>query len=161
MNWFLNFLIRNVIEREIKREKVQMKPTFKGAAFQSHRWFYYDLLVASSFYYSLLCFWCECEPRSHGWGVLSCCSCLLFYRLTHGSFAGPHLRGAPSCSENYLKQHELVSASSQQTAPVSCLTLHSTGPCPLYWPPPPSPPLQGNNAPYWSDEAETFLLSVT
>ena len=100
------------------------------------RLFYYDLLVASSFYYSLLCFWCECEPRSHGWGVLSCCSCLLFYRLTHGSFAGPHLRGAPVCPENYLKQHELVSASSQQTVPVSCLALHSTGPCPLYCPPP-------------------------
>ena len=60
------------------------------------RLFYYDLLVASSFYYSLLWFWCECEPRSHGWGVLSCCSCLLFYRLTHGSFAGPHLRVAPT-----------------------------------------------------------------
>ena len=26
MNWFLNLLDRNVIEREIKREKVQVKP---------------------------------------------------------------------------------------------------------------------------------------
>ena len=70
------------------------------------RLFYYDLLVASSFYCSLLWFWCECEPRSAGWSVFSCCSCLLFYRLTHGSSDGPHLRVAPSCPENYLKQHE-------------------------------------------------------
>ena len=28
MNWFLNLLDRNVIEREIKREKVQMKPLY-------------------------------------------------------------------------------------------------------------------------------------
>ena len=27
MNWFLNLLVRNVIEREIEREKVQMKPS--------------------------------------------------------------------------------------------------------------------------------------
>ena len=92
------------------------------------RLFYYDLLVASSFYCSLLWFSCECEPRSAGWSVFSCCSCLLFYRLTHGSCDGPHLRVAPICSENYLKHHE--------TAPVSCLTLHSIGPCPLYCPPP-------------------------
>ena len=26
VNWFLNLLVRNVIEREIEREKVQMKP---------------------------------------------------------------------------------------------------------------------------------------
>ena len=26
MNWFLNLLVRDVIEREIKKEKVQMKP---------------------------------------------------------------------------------------------------------------------------------------
>ena len=70
------------------------------------RLFYYDLLVASSFYCSLLWFWCECEPRSAGWSVFSCCSCLLFYRLTHGSCDGPHLRVAPSCPENYLQHHE-------------------------------------------------------
>ena len=29
VNWFLNLLDCNVIEREIKREKVQMKPTIE------------------------------------------------------------------------------------------------------------------------------------
>ena len=88
------------------------------------RLFYYDLLVASSFYCSLLWFWCECEPRSAGWSVFSCCSCLLFYRLTHGSCDGPHLRVAPSCPENYLKHHEAC----------ICLTFYSIGigSCPLY-----------------------------
>ena len=28
MNWFLNLLDPNVMEREIKREKVQMKPPY-------------------------------------------------------------------------------------------------------------------------------------
>ena len=27
VNWFMNLLVRNVIEREIEREKVQMKPS--------------------------------------------------------------------------------------------------------------------------------------
>ena len=27
VNWFLNLLVRNVIEREIEKEKVQMKPS--------------------------------------------------------------------------------------------------------------------------------------
>ena len=29
VNWFLNLLVRNVIEKEIKREKVQMKPPYE------------------------------------------------------------------------------------------------------------------------------------
>ena len=68
-------------------------------------WFACSILLLLQFIMILLWVraterWLECVQ------LFSCCSCLLFYRLTHGSSDGPHLRVAPRCPENYLQHHE-------------------------------------------------------
>jgi hypothetical protein len=37
VNWFLNLLVRNVIEREIEMEKVQMKPLQISSAMSQNK----------------------------------------------------------------------------------------------------------------------------
>ena len=47
VNWFLNLLVRNVIEREIKREKVQMKPSNINQFLLKIRAFWYIICLCS------------------------------------------------------------------------------------------------------------------